>query len=50
MERARSGSGPLRIAPGETYDFEVRLPAGDYRLRMKSFNDIDLRIHVPASR
>jgi FtsP/CotA-like multicopper oxidase with cupredoxin domain len=50
MERARSGSGPLRIAPGETYDFEVRLPAGDYRLRMKSFNDIDLRIHVPANR
>jgi FtsP/CotA-like multicopper oxidase with cupredoxin domain len=50
MERARSGSGPLRIAPGETYDFEVRLPAGDYRLRMKSFNDIDLRIHVPVNR
>jgi FtsP/CotA-like multicopper oxidase with cupredoxin domain len=36
----------LRVAPGETYDYEVTLPVGDYRLGMKSFNDLDVMIRV----
>jgi hypothetical protein len=40
----------LLIAPGETYDFEVALPAGDYRLDMRSIRDVTMAVHVPADR
>ena len=35
-------------APGETYDYEVELPAGDHRLRVNSFgfNDFDVLLQV----
>ena len=36
----------LFITPGETYDFAVTLPAGDYRLRMQSSNDVDITLRV----
>ncbi|MBA3560153.1 MAG: multicopper oxidase domain-containing protein [Gemmatimonadaceae bacterium] len=36
----------LRIAPGETYDYEVMLPPGDYRLSLKSNNDLDVMLRV----
>jgi FtsP/CotA-like multicopper oxidase with cupredoxin domain len=36
----------LRIAPGETYDYEVTLPPGDYRLTVKSHNDFDVTLRV----
>jgi FtsP/CotA-like multicopper oxidase with cupredoxin domain len=36
----------LRFAPGETYDFELSLPAGDYRLKVDTFNDFDVPVRV----
>ena len=36
----------VQIAPGETYDYELTLPAGEYRLHMRSRNDVDVRIIV----
>ncbi len=36
----------LNIAPGETYDYDVSLPPGDYRLVMKSRDDAELLLRV----
>ena len=44
--RAIQGPAKLFITPGETYDFEVALPRGDYSLRMTSVNDVDLVLRV----
>ena len=44
--RATRHAATLFITPGETYDFEVTLPAGDYTLRMTSFNDATLVLRV----
>jgi FtsP/CotA-like multicopper oxidase with cupredoxin domain len=45
---ARGIRGPavLRIAPGETYDYEVTLPPGEYRLSVKSRNDFAVTLLV----
>ncbi len=32
--------------PGESYDFEVGLPPGDYSLRMRSFNHMNVVLRV----
>jgi FtsP/CotA-like multicopper oxidase with cupredoxin domain len=44
--RATEQTANLLITPGETYDFAVTLPAGDYRLSMKSFNDVEVTLRV----
>ena len=43
---AIQGRAKLFITPGETYDFEVALPRGDYTLRMASINVVSLAIRV----
>jgi FtsP/CotA-like multicopper oxidase with cupredoxin domain len=44
--RAIRGPAVLRIAPGETYDYEVTLAPGDYRLSVKSQNDVAVTLRV----
>jgi manganese oxidase len=36
----------LLFGPGETYDFELSLPSGDYRLTVDSFNDFVVPVRV----
>jgi manganese oxidase len=36
----------VTVAPGETYDFEITLPAGDYQLRMESSDTVEQSLHV----
>jgi hypothetical protein len=36
----------LPIAPGETYDYEVTLVPGSYRLSVKSFNDFSVILNA----
>jgi hypothetical protein len=45
-EHATARAATLVIAPGESYDYEVMLPRGDYRLRVKSQNDVDVVLRV----
>ena len=45
-DHATTRPAMLRIAPGETYDYELVLAPGDYRLGVKSFNDFNVMIHV----
>jgi manganese oxidase len=45
-DRAVAQPAVLSIAPGETYDFEVTLPAGDYRLTMNSYTDLQVTLRV----
>jgi FtsP/CotA-like multicopper oxidase with cupredoxin domain len=45
-EHAVEGPAMFRITPGETYDYEVSLPPGEYRLSMKSSNDLDLVVRA----
>ena len=44
--RATRGPAKLFITPGETYDFELVLPAGDYVLRMRSTDDASMLLRV----
>lgn len=45
-EQATRRPAVLRFAPGETYDFEISLPPGDYRLGMKSRDDAEIILRV----
>jgi FtsP/CotA-like multicopper oxidase with cupredoxin domain len=45
-ERSVTGPAHLFITPGETYDFEVTLPPGDYRLRMTGRDDAEVLVHA----
>jgi manganese oxidase len=36
----------LLFGPGETYDFELSLPRGDYRLKVDAFNDFEVVVRV----
>lgn len=40
------GAARLRFGPGETYDFEVLLRPGDYRLVVDTFNDFEVIVHA----
>jgi manganese oxidase len=44
--RATRVPARLFITPGETYDFEIVLPPGDYMLRMRSFQDASIMLRV----
>ena len=44
--QAIRGPARLRFGPGETYDFELSLPSGDYRLRVDTFNHFDVAVRV----
>lgn len=48
LHRTRAVMRPatLRIAPGETYDFAVTLPTGDYRLHVKTKHDMIILLRV----
>jgi FtsP/CotA-like multicopper oxidase with cupredoxin domain len=48
LNSAQSVRGParLRFGPGETYDFEVLLQPGDYRLVVDTFNDFEVIVHA----
>ena len=45
-DRATTRPAMLRIAPGETYDYELTLAPGSYRLSVKTFNDFSVTIHA----
>ncbi len=45
-ERSVTGPAHLFITPGETYDFEVTVPLGDYRLRMTGRDDAEVLVHA----
>ena len=45
-DHATTRPAMLRIAPGETYDYELVLAPGDYRLGVKSFNDFSVLLHA----
>ena len=46
--RAVMGPATLVIAPGETYDFEVTLKPGGYRMAVESSEDIEILINALA--
>ena len=45
-DHATTRPAMLRIAPGETYDFEVTLAPGGYRLSVKSHNDFSVIVNA----
>jgi FtsP/CotA-like multicopper oxidase with cupredoxin domain len=45
-DHATTRPAMLAIAPGETYDYEVTLAPGSYRLSVKSFNDFSVMLHA----
>jgi len=36
----------ILFGPGETYDFELSLPRGDYRLKVDAFSDFEVMVRV----
>ena len=45
-EHALAMPARLLLAPGETYDFELALPPGDYRLDLRSNKDVTMAVQV----
>ena len=45
-DHATMRAAVLRIAPGETYDYEVTLAPGNYRLSVKTFNDFSVIVNA----
>jgi FtsP/CotA-like multicopper oxidase with cupredoxin domain len=45
-DHATTRPAMLPIAPGETYDYEVTLAPGSYRLSVKSFNDFSVILNA----
>jgi len=45
-DHATTRPAMLRIAPGETYDFEITLAPGSYRLSVTSHNDFSIVLHA----